>query len=111
MFLAIIGLENAQLIQAHPTTLVQTGLIFPSIGGNDPGRNHYHRCIADQAHQGGHIDRHCRRHPVSIANGISIGIVSYVLLRLVTGKTREIHPIMAILTLLLITCYSYRAIS
>ncbi len=38
----------------------------------------------------------------SIAHGISIGIVSYVALHLITGQTEKIHPVMGGLALLLI---------
>jgi AGZA family xanthine/uracil permease-like MFS transporter len=30
----------------------------------------------------------------SITNGIGAGFVSYVFLKLVTGKTRDVHPLM-----------------
>ena len=34
----------------------------------------------------------------SIAQGLSFGFVSYTLIKLTTGRRREIHPIMYILT-------------
>ena len=43
----------------------------------------------------------------SIAHGITLGIVSHVLLRVVTGRPREIDPIMATLTVLLIAYYGF----
>jgi AGZA family xanthine/uracil permease-like MFS transporter len=42
----------------------------------------------------------------SIAHGISVGIVSYTVLRLLIGRYREIHPITAVLTVLLILYYA-----
>lgn len=42
----------------------------------------------------------------SIANGITLGIVSYVALKLVTGKINEIGPVMLILALLLGAYYA-----
>jgi len=46
----------------------------------------------------------------SIANGISLGIVSYVVLKLVTGKGKDISPVMAILAVLLAMYYGSRAV-
>ena len=43
---------------------------------------------------------------VAIAHGISVGIVSYTVLRLLIGRYREIHPITAVLTVLLILYYA-----
>jgi len=43
----------------------------------------------------------------SIANGISAGVVFYVLLKLVSGKWREIHWMMYILLLLIILRFTY----
>ncbi len=42
----------------------------------------------------------------SIANGITIGIVTYVLLKLFVGKTREISPVMIVLAVLLAAYYA-----
>jgi AGZA family xanthine/uracil permease-like MFS transporter len=36
----------------------------------------------------------------SISKGIGCGFISYVLLKLLTGKTREIHPLMALVAIL-----------
>jgi AGZA family xanthine/uracil permease-like MFS transporter len=36
----------------------------------------------------------------SISKGIGCGFISYVLLKLLTGKTREIHPLMAVVAVL-----------
>ena len=38
----------------------------------------------------------------SIANGISVGIVSWVVLRLLAGRRREVHPAMLVLSLLVV---------
>jgi len=35
----------------------------------------------------------------SIANGLIFGILRYVLMKLFTGKLREIHPVLAVLAL------------
>ena len=43
----------------------------------------------------------------SIAHGISAGIVSYTVLRLIIGRYRDIHPITAVLTGLLILYYVF----
>jgi len=37
----------------------------------------------------------------SIANGLIFGILSYVIMKLFTGKMREIHPVLAVLALVL----------
>ena len=42
----------------------------------------------------------------SIANGITLGIVTYVLLKLITGKLREVSPIMLVLAVLLAAYYA-----
>ena len=42
----------------------------------------------------------------SIANGITIGIVTYVLLKLIVGKGKEISPVMTVLALLLAAYYA-----
>ncbi len=42
----------------------------------------------------------------SIAHGISLGIVSHTVLRLLIGRGREIHPITGVLTVLLILYYT-----
>ena len=44
----------------------------------------------------------------SIANGISLGIVSHVLIRALRGRFREIHPLMAVLAVLLVAFYGIR---
>jgi AGZA family xanthine/uracil permease-like MFS transporter len=36
----------------------------------------------------------------SISKGIGYGFISYVLLKMLTGKTREIHPLLALVTIL-----------
>ena len=41
----------------------------------------------------------------SIANGIALGIVSYVLLKLLAGKAREVHGLMYVLAALLVLYY------
>ncbi len=43
----------------------------------------------------------------SIATGIALGIVSYVLLKLLSGKAREAHPLMYVLTVLLVLYYGF----
>ncbi len=45
----------------------------------------------------------------SIADGISLGIVSYTALRLITGRYREISPIMYVLSLLLVIYFATAA--
>jgi adenine/guanine/hypoxanthine permease len=45
----------------------------------------------------------------SIANGISLGIVSWVGIRLFSGRWREIHPLLAIVAVLLAAFYGVRA--
>ena len=42
----------------------------------------------------------------SIANGITIGIVTYVLLKLFVGRAKEISPVMIVLAVLLATYYA-----
>ncbi len=42
----------------------------------------------------------------SITNGIGAGIVSYVLLRSVTGRVREIHPLMWVITALFVVYFA-----
>jgi AGZA family xanthine/uracil permease-like MFS transporter len=44
----------------------------------------------------------------SIANGISLGIVSHVLIRVLRGRFREVHPLMVVLAALLIAFYGLR---
>ena len=44
----------------------------------------------------------------SIANGISIGIVSYVLIKALRGRFRDVHPVMYVLAGLLILFYAVR---
>lgn len=43
----------------------------------------------------------------SIAHGITVGIVSFVAMRLVTGRRDEIHPLMGGLATLLVGYYAY----
>ena len=43
----------------------------------------------------------------SIADGISLGIVSYVPIKLLRGKGEELHPLMYILAVLLIVFYAF----
>ena len=45
----------------------------------------------------------------SIANGISAGIISYVMIKLLRGRIREVSPLMGALTLALIAFYAVRA--
>ncbi|MGH1483499.1 MAG: NCS2 family permease [Geminicoccales bacterium] len=42
----------------------------------------------------------------SIANGITLGIVTYVLLKLIVGKGKEISPVMIVLAILLAAYYA-----
>jgi AGZA family xanthine/uracil permease-like MFS transporter len=44
----------------------------------------------------------------SIAHGITLGIISYVLLRVVTLRLREINPVMGGLTVLLLLYYAFK---
>ncbi|HKI86471.1 MAG TPA: NCS2 family permease [Thermoanaerobaculia bacterium] len=44
----------------------------------------------------------------SIANGVSFGIISYVVIKVLLGRFREVKPLMYVLTLLLIFFYAYR---
>ena len=41
----------------------------------------------------------------SIATGIALGIVSYVLIKLLAGKAREVHGLMYVLAVLLVLYY------
>ena len=43
----------------------------------------------------------------SISEGISIGVISYVVINLVCGKRKEINPIMYILAVLFILKYIF----
>ncbi len=43
----------------------------------------------------------------SIANGIALGLVSYVALKLGVGKARTVHPVMYVLVLLLVLYYGF----
>ena len=43
----------------------------------------------------------------SIANGIAIGLLSYTALKVTTGRWRQLHPILVILSLLLVLRYLY----
>ena len=45
----------------------------------------------------------------SIATGLSLGLISYTLVKLAAGKFREISPVIWILTLLFILRYAYLA--
>ncbi len=45
----------------------------------------------------------------SIANGISLGIVSYAAIKLLSGRGREVHPLMYGLAVLLLLFYGLRA--
>ncbi|MHC4897020.1 MAG: NCS2 family permease, partial [Planctomycetota bacterium] len=44
----------------------------------------------------------------SIANGIAFGIVSYVAIKLLLGRVREVHPLMLVLSVLLVAYYGTR---
>ncbi len=44
----------------------------------------------------------------SIANGISFGIVSYVLIKGLCGRLREVHPVMAVLAVALVAFYAFQ---
>jgi AGZA family xanthine/uracil permease-like MFS transporter len=44
----------------------------------------------------------------SIANGICLGIVSWVVVKVLSGKWREVHPFMAVLAVLLVAYYGWR---
>ncbi len=41
----------------------------------------------------------------SIANGVSFGLISYVLLKVLAGRWREVHPVTAVLAVLLVSRY------
>ncbi|MCV6609249.1 MAG: NCS2 family permease [Amphritea sp.] len=43
----------------------------------------------------------------SIAHGITLGVISFVLIRLITGKTSDIHPLMWILAIALIAYHAF----
>ena len=43
----------------------------------------------------------------SIANGISAGLVAYPLMKIVTGKAREVHPIVYVLAVLIVARYIF----
>ena len=45
----------------------------------------------------------------SIANGITFGIVSYVAIKLLSGRFREVHPLMLVLSVLLVAWYASRS--
>src|SRR5690606_29857833 len=45
----------------------------------------------------------------SIANGIALGIVSYVALKLLIRKSDEVHPILYVLSALLVLYYGFIA--
>jgi AGZA family xanthine/uracil permease-like MFS transporter len=44
----------------------------------------------------------------SIANGISLGIVSWAAIKVLAGRRREIHPLIAVLAVLLVIYYAVR---
>lgn len=44
----------------------------------------------------------------SIANGITFGIVSYVVIKLLSGRAREIHPVLLILAVVLVLFHVFR---
>ena len=44
----------------------------------------------------------------SIANGISLGILSYVSIKVLRGRSREIHPLMFVLGAALVAFYAFR---
>ncbi len=44
----------------------------------------------------------------SIANGITLGLVSFVLIRVLAGRYREVHPLMYLLSGLLVAFYALR---
>ncbi len=44
----------------------------------------------------------------SIANGITLGLVSFVIIRVLSGRFREVHPLLYLLCGLLITFYAFR---
>jgi AGZA family xanthine/uracil permease-like MFS transporter len=44
----------------------------------------------------------------SIANGISLGIVSYLLIKVIRGRFRDVHPLIYVLGALLIFFYAFR---
>ena len=43
----------------------------------------------------------------SIANGISFGIITYAIIHLLSGKWREVHPILYVLAVLLVARYAW----
>lgn len=43
----------------------------------------------------------------SISDGISIGVISYVLLNLITGKAKKVSPLMAVLAILFVLKYIF----
>ena len=45
----------------------------------------------------------------SIANGISFGIVAYVAIKVLRGRAREVHPLLAVLAAALIAFFALRA--
>ena len=44
----------------------------------------------------------------SIANGISLGLVSHTAIRVLTGRWREVHPLMLGVCVLLVLFYAWR---
>jgi len=47
----------------------------------------------------------------SIANGICLGVVSWVVVKVLAGKPREVHPLMAVLAVLLVVFYGWLALT
>jgi len=43
----------------------------------------------------------------SIAHGITLGVISYVLIHTFTGKVRDIHPVMVVLAVALIAYHAF----
>ena len=44
----------------------------------------------------------------SIATGITFGIISFVLIKVASGKLRELHPILVVLCVLLVSFWALR---
>jgi len=43
----------------------------------------------------------------SIANGIAFGLIAYVLLQVLSGRARAVHPILYVLAILLSLYYAF----
>lgn len=43
----------------------------------------------------------------SIAQGLSFGFISYTLVKLITGRRKEIHPVMYVMTIAFIHTFCY----